>query len=141
MTKLSTLEKVKIEYESGNFTLLELEKKYNISNGSLYTAIKEEGWIKGKTQADFRNNIAKYHKQKLIEAGLKEEKFYKELKVAALNSKKIELVGDKEYASLPDHRMRLDAIKEINKMTDNYPQQEDTGAQNILEIVLNKLVL
>jgi len=99
---VETWAKAKADYESGNFSVEKLGKKWGISDTQIENKIAKEGWVKGKNAPLIQQSIA----DKNIEAFAKANCTHKDIvdKMVAV------ILSD------DDNRLRLSYIQEYNKM-------------------------
>lgn len=138
----TTWAKVKADYESGNFTIEKLWKKYGISESSIEKKIIKEGWIKGENVIAIQQTIAEKNIELFAKRGMTQADLVDKL-ISGVNSqtKVIEELAerlkgedvDTEFFAkiipqvLDDRKVALDYMKEINKMCGSHaPVKKET---------------
>ena len=148
---VSTWAKVKADYETGNFTIEKLWKKYGIAAVTIETKIIKKKWIKGSSapaiqQTIAEKNIAMFAKlgmttedlaQKLINGLNTQEKAAKEIAEKINNSDvDIEMYTKLIPQILDDRKISLEYAKEIIKMIGVYaPAKKETEHSGSINMV------
>jgi len=134
-----TWAKVKTDYETGNYSVLQLAKKYSISKKAIDKHLKEEGWVKGELKKTIQKKIEESTLELFVKRGMPRERIV-ELVVKGMiepDMIKFEGKGDQMMATpVPDWKTRKDYIQEANKMTGGYAaeKKEITGGIQIVPI-------
>lgn len=119
-------EKIRIEYENKDISALKLAENWGVSEKSVFWHIKREMWEKCKNLPIIYTTIAERNKKMLIEAGVTEKKISSKL-ADMLDAEELVFEGKGEAmqaTTQPAHKVILEAIKEINKLTAAYPKED-----------------
>ena len=143
----TTWAKVKADYETGNFTIEKLWKKYGIAAVTIETKIIKEKWIKGSSAPAIQQTIAEKNIAMFAKLGMTQEK----LAIKLIEGVTISETTTKELADLvnegtvdlesilkmvprlvDDRKLSLEYIKEINKCTGIHaPVKRDEPIANL----------
>ena len=132
--KTTTWAKAKADYESGNFIVAQLQKKYRIHTSTIDKRIATYKWIKGASKKKIQERIQETMKEKFARLGLPEDKVLEKVKevidenpkagldyyfklVGSYAPMKREITGKDGSALLPTSKMtKEELIKQLESL-------------------------
>ncbi len=118
--------KVKADYETGNFSVEQLLKRYGIAAITIEKRIGKEKWIKGASKKAIEEKIQETTEQMFARLGLPKEKVLKKV-MEGLEAEKVVITGGKEDAFaevMPDHLAVDKFVTQYNKMVGGYAAEK-----------------
>ena len=124
-----TWAKVKADYETGNFSVADLWKKYGIAEITIEKRIGNEKWKKGKLKKKIEEKIEESTLEMFARLGMPKEKFLQVI-IDGLNADRTYIKKDGSGEGFievePDHAARSRYVTEVNKMTGGYvPEKKE----------------
>jgi len=121
-----TWAKIKTEYETGNYSTVQLAKKWQISDQAVRKHIRDEKWKKGQLKPIIESKIQKTMVEKFAEIGLTPEKVMRVVDEGVHADKTI-IVGSGDQAMadiIPDWQARDRFVTQYYKLTGGYAAEK-----------------
>lgn len=116
--------KAKKDYETGNYSVCELGKKWGMSDTAIENKIADEKWIKGALKDKIEERIERDMIKLFAKKGFPPEKIIEKVLEGLEAHRTVRINENGDTTVEPDHNARVKYIQEANKMMGNYSAEK-----------------
>jgi NCAIR mutase (PurE)-related protein len=132
---------IKADYETGNYSIEDLQKKHKISHDTITTRCYKDKWVKGLLKPQIEKSIQNKMVEAFAKRGFDESRVAEIVEAMAKAEKTIIVPSGKEEQSgfadiIPDWQARDKAVTQYAKLTGSYAQEK---ADNRINISINEI--